>query len=101
MILPARGFHPSTNKSQKREPAAKSFTYMSRHPLLTSGRAIGRFYRYWVIESAGHLRRGGPRELIRQRGWRFVIVIASYYLVRDSILYIILPLLVARGILSS
>lgn len=66
--------------------------------LLIPGRAIARLYRYWIIESIGHLRKGGPRELIRQRGWRFVIVIVTYYLIRDTLLYIVLPLLAARGL---
>ncbi len=65
----------------------------------TPVRAIGRLYRYWIFDSIGHLRRGGPRELIRQRGWRFVIIVVAYYLVRDTLLYIVLPLLIARGIL--
>ena len=39
------------------------------------------------------------RELIRQRGWRFVIIVVAYYTIRDTLLYIVLPLLIARGIL--
>lgn len=68
--------------------------------LLRPARTVARLYRYWIIDSIGHLRRGGPRELIRQRGWRFVIVILSYYLVRDTLLYIVLPLLAARRLLA-
>lgn len=68
--------------------------------LLRPVRAFARLYRYWIIDSIGHLRRGGPRELIRQRGWRFVIVILCYYLVRDTLLYIVLPLLAARRLLG-
>ena len=50
--------------------------------LLTPVRALARLYRYWILQSIGHLRNGGPRELIRQRGWRFVTVIVAYYLVQ-------------------
>lgn len=57
-----------------------------------------RICRYAVIESLLIVRRHGLRELFRQRGWRFVAAVVTYYLVRDTILYILLPLWVARGI---
>lgn len=58
-----------------------------------------RLYRYAVIESLLIVKRHGLRELFRQRGWRFVAAVVAYYLVRDTLLYIVLPLCVARGIL--
>jgi len=36
----------------------------------------------------------------RRYGWKILAVIAAYYLVRDSILYLIIPYLVARQILD-
>ena len=56
-----------------------------------------RLYRYAVIDSLLIARRRGLRELLRQRGWRFVAAVIAYYLVRDTLLYVVVPLLVARG----
>jgi hypothetical protein len=53
-------------------------------------------YKHYIIESVLLVKRSGFRELIRQRGWKFVIVIVGYYLVRDTIVYIILPYCVAQ-----
>ena len=36
--------------------------------------------------------------LLRRYGWKILLAVFLYYLIRDSILYIILPLLVARQI---
>lgn len=55
-------------------------------------------YRYAVPESVGIVRRHGWRELLRRRGWKFFAVIVAYYVVRDTLLYIVLPLCVARGL---
>jgi hypothetical protein len=44
-------------------------------------------------------RRGlGWRGLFRKRGWKLVAVFVAYYLVRDVLLYILIPLGVAAGI---
>ena len=56
-----------------------------------------RLYRYAVIDSLRIVKRRGLRELLRQRGWKFIAAVLAYYLVRDS-LYIVVPLLVARGL---
>lgn len=39
----------------------------------------------------------GWRGLFRKRGWKLVAVVVAYYLVRDTLLYIIIPLGVAAG----
>jgi hypothetical protein len=39
----------------------------------------------------------GWRGLVRRRGWTFVVVVIAYYLVRDLLLYVVLPLGVAAG----
>jgi hypothetical protein len=36
--------------------------------------------------------------LVRKRGWKLVVIVVAYYLVRDVLLYIVLPLGVAAGI---
>jgi hypothetical protein len=53
-------------------------------------------YKHYIIESVLLVKRSGFRELIRQRGWKFLIAIVGYYLVRDTIVYIILPYCVAQ-----
>jgi hypothetical protein len=40
----------------------------------------------------------GWRGLFRKRGWKLVAVFVAYYLVRDVLLYILIPLGVAAGI---
>jgi hypothetical protein len=57
-----------------------------------------RFYKHYIIDSALILKRYGFGELVRQRGWRFLLAIFAYYLVRDTILYVAIPLCVARGL---
>jgi hypothetical protein len=57
-----------------------------------------RLYRYAILDTLRIVKAGGLRELLRQRGWRFVAVVVACYLVRDTLLYAVLPLVVARGI---
>lgn len=57
-----------------------------------------RLYRYVVVDSLLIVRRHGWRELLRQRGWKFFAGVLAYYLVRDTVLYLVVPLLVARGL---
>jgi hypothetical protein len=56
-----------------------------------------RLYRYVVIDSLLIAKHRDLRELLRRRGWRFVAAVIAYYLVRDTLLYVVVPLLVARG----
>jgi hypothetical protein len=60
-----------------------------------------RLYKYYVIDSIIIVKNFGIKELIRKRGWMFLLIIVSYYAVRDSIVYILLPYLLANGILES
>ncbi|MDH4044837.1 MAG: hypothetical protein OEY20_00020 [Gemmatimonadota bacterium] len=39
----------------------------------------------------------GWRGLFRTRGWKLVAVVVAYYLVRDVLLYLVIPLGVAAG----
>lgn len=43
------------------------------------------------------LREKGLKEFIRAKGWKILAAICLFYLVRDSILYLLVPLLVAQG----
>lgn len=37
---------------------------------------------------------------VRQMGWKFVLAFILFYLVRDGILYILLPYLIVKGVIS-
>lgn len=56
-----------------------------------------RLYKYYIIDSILIVKKEGFRQLFRKRGWKFLLVIISYYAIRDTIIYIILPYLLARG----
>lgn len=42
----------------------------------------------------------GWRGLLRKRGWALVAIVAVAYLVRDLVLYVAVPLLIATGFRS-
>jgi hypothetical protein len=42
----------------------------------------------------------GWKGLLKKRGWTLVLLIVLYYLVRDTILYIAIPVAIAAGLLS-
>lgn len=42
-------------------------------------------------------RQHGWRGLLKRRGWTLVLLIVAYYLVRDTVLYILVPLAIAAG----
>lgn len=58
-----------------------------------------RLYRYYIIDSILIVKNEGFKQLFRKRGWKFLLVIVAYYLIRDSILYLLIPFLVLKGIL--
>ncbi|MCI0617872.1 hypothetical protein L0244_33285 [bacterium] len=58
-----------------------------------------RLYKYYIFDSVILIKRHGFKELIRQRGKKFLLIIVGYYLVRDGLLYIVIPFFVARGLL--
>lgn len=57
-------------------------------------RRIGRYFRTLRDER----RALGWRGLFRKRGWKLVALVVAYYLIRDVVLYVLLPLAVAMGI---
>ena len=42
----------------------------------------------------------GFRGFVKEKGWKIVIAVVLFYLVRDSILYLALPYFAARGLLG-
>lgn len=57
-----------------------------------------RLYKHYIIDSIIIVKDFGLKELIRRRGFKFLVAIFSYYLVRDSLLYIIIPFAVANQV---
>jgi len=59
-----------------------------------------RFYKYYIIDSIIIAKNHGIKELFKRRGWKFLLIIISYYAVRDTVIYLIIPYLVAKGIIG-
>ena len=45
-------------------------------------------------------REGGYKLLFKKKGWYVIFFIITYYLIRDSILYILIPYLIYKGYFS-
>ena len=45
-------------------------------------------------------REGGFKLLLQKKGWYVILAIITYYLIRDSILYILIPYLIYKGYFS-
>jgi hypothetical protein len=58
-----------------------------------------RWYKSYIVDSVQMIRHSGFKVFFRRRGWKIITVVILYYLIRDSVLYILLPYLVARQIL--
>jgi hypothetical protein len=54
----------------------------------------------FIREYVAIWRREGFKALLKKKGWRVVALIIVYYLIRDSILYIFIPYMIAKGLLS-
>jgi hypothetical protein len=63
-----------------------------------SNNIIIRLYKYYIIDSIIIIKNNGFKDLLKQRGWKFLLVIISYYTIRDTIIYIVIPYLVASGL---
>ncbi len=50
-----------------------------------------------IQEWTALIREKGLKGFVREKGWKVVILIFAYYLVRDTTLYIIIPFLIAQG----
>lgn len=59
---------------------------------------VFRLYKYYIIDSIMIVKKFGFKELVRKRGMKFLYVIIGYYTVRDTLLYIVIPYCVARGL---
>ncbi len=43
------------------------------------------------------LREKGFKGFLREKGWKVMVAIFLFYLIRDSLVYIVIPLLIAQG----
>ena len=59
-----------------------------------------RLYKYYIIDIIIIVKDHGLKELFKRRGWKFLLIIVSYYAVRDSIIYIVIPYLIAKGVIG-
>lgn len=50
-----------------------------------------------IVEWTTLLREKGVKEFIRVKGWKVVAAICLYYLIRDTLLYIVIPFMIAQG----
>ncbi len=50
-----------------------------------------------IQEWTALLRDKGLKGFAREKGWKIVAAIFLFYLVRDSVIYLIIPLLIAQG----
>ncbi len=50
-----------------------------------------------IQEWTSLLREKDLKGFIKAKGWKVVAAIFLYYLIRDSILYVIIPLMIAQG----
>ena len=60
---------------------------------------IFRIYKHFIIDSLLVVKNEGIKALARKRGKKFFIIVFGYYLVRDTLLYVLIPFCIARGIL--
>jgi len=59
------------------------------------------FYKPKFIQTWLDIKRdGGYRLLIKKKGWKIVSVFILFYLVRDSILYLLIPYLAVQGAIT-
>ncbi len=58
--------------------------------------ALFRLYKYYVIDSIYIVRNYSFKTLLELRGAKILLLIILYYLIRDSILYFIIPFFIAK-----
>ncbi len=70
-------------------------TYINQ---LAAKNIIVRLYKYYIIDSIIIVKSEGLKALLKKRGWKFFAIIISYYAVRDTVVYVLVPFLIAQGI---
>lgn len=83
------------NNKKKRNKMNTVITTLNH---LAAKNFIIRLYKYYIIDSILITKREGFKALLRKRGWKVLAFIIGYYAVRDTLLYVIVPLLIAKSI---
>lgn len=75
---------------------------LTKSELITrlKGNFVFRFYKIYIIDSIIITKNQGFKQLIKQKGWKIFLIIFLYYLIRDTLLYIVIPFFIARGIIN-
>ena len=55
----------------------------------------------FIIEYTLIYRKEGFRGVIKKGGWRLLLYFFLFYLIRDSILYILIPYLISKGFIDT
>ena len=50
----------------------------------------------FIKENINYYKKNGLKKTIKKLGWKVVLLVFLFYLIRDSILYIIIPYFVAK-----
>jgi hypothetical protein len=50
-----------------------------------------------IQEWTSLLREKGIKAFVREKGWKILTAVFVFYLVRDSIMYILIPVLITQG----
>jgi len=66
---------------------------------LSAKNILVRFYKYYIIDSILIVKREGFKALLKKRGWKVFAVVIGYYTIRDTLVYIVIPYLVAKNII--
>ncbi len=74
--------------------------FEARLERLSAKNILIRFYKYYIIDSVLIVKRKGFKALLKKRGWKVLAVVIGYYAVRDTIIYILIPLVAAGGLLK-
>lgn len=65
----------------------------------TTPRNTGRI-RTFISEIRATFKESGFKGTLRRYGWKIVAIFFAYYLIRDSILYIIIPWMIAKHFIN-
>lgn len=52
----------------------------------------------FIAEWTALWREHGFRGFVKKKGWKFVAAVVLFYLIRDALLYLVLPYLAIRGL---
>jgi len=76
-------------RSPERGVKATSASYLKQSSLF-------RLYKYYLLDSIYVVRNYGFKTLLALRGFKILLFIIFYYIIRDSILYLIIPFFIAK-----